>query len=112
MQKHALSKEITEPASTTNRNVTYRITFNPEKATLDYGEPITLTDTLNPNLSLDYRSISVTTDPEDAERLILSLSKYMRQTLSYDSLSGITPLKKELELAKAEIERLKSSENA
>jgi len=42
-----------------------------------------------------------TTDPEDAERLILSLSKYMRQTLSYDSLSGITPLKKELELVKA-----------
>ncbi len=42
-----------------------------------------------------------TTEPEEAERLILSLSKYMRQTLSYDSLSGITPLKKELELVKA-----------
>lgn len=42
-----------------------------------------------------------TADPKDAERLILSLSKYMRQTLSYDSLSGITPLKKEIELVKA-----------
>jgi len=40
-------------------------------------------------------------EPQEAERLILSLSKYMRQTLSYDSLSGITPLKKEIELVKA-----------
>nr|MBQ4318793.1 histidine kinase [Clostridia bacterium] len=42
-----------------------------------------------------------TKDPEDAERLILLLSKYMRQTLSYDSLSGMTPLKKELDIVKA-----------
>lgn len=38
------------------------------------------------------------TDPGEAGRLILSLSKYLRQTLDYDNLSGIVPLKKELEL--------------
>jgi sensor histidine kinase YesM len=38
------------------------------------------------------------TDPSKAERLILSLSKYLRQTLDYDNLSGIVPLKKEVEL--------------
>jgi hypothetical protein len=41
------------------------------------------------------------TDPGEAERLIISLSKYLRQTLDYDNLSGIVPLKKELELVQA-----------
>lgn len=41
------------------------------------------------------------TDPSEAGRLILSLSKYLRQTLDYDNLSGIVPLKKELELVRA-----------
>jgi sensor histidine kinase YesM len=41
------------------------------------------------------------TDPGEAGRLILSLSKYLRQTLDYDNLSGIVPLKKELELVRA-----------
>lgn len=38
------------------------------------------------------------TDPNEAGRLILSLSKYLRHTLDYDNLSGTIPLKKEMEL--------------
>jgi signal transduction histidine kinase len=47
------------------------------------------------------------TNPGEAGRLILSLSKYLRQTLDYDNLSGIVPLKRELELVSAytDIER-------
>ena len=41
------------------------------------------------------------TDSEEAGRLILSLSKYLRQTLDFDNLSGSVPLKKELELVRA-----------
>lgn len=41
------------------------------------------------------------TDPHEAGNLIMSLSKYLRQTLDYDNLSGIVPLKKELELVRA-----------
>jgi sensor histidine kinase YesM len=41
------------------------------------------------------------TDPKEAGRLILSLSKYLRQTLDYDNFSGIVPLKKELDLVRA-----------
>ncbi|MEA4815468.1 MAG: histidine kinase [Lachnospiraceae bacterium] len=41
------------------------------------------------------------TDPHKASNLIMSLSKYLRQTLDYDNLSGIVPLKKELELVRA-----------
>ncbi len=41
------------------------------------------------------------TAPEEAGRLILSLSKYLRQTLDYDNLNGFVPLKKELELVYA-----------
>jgi len=41
------------------------------------------------------------TDPHEAGNLIMSLSKYLRQTLDYDNLSGIVPLKKELELVHA-----------
>jgi sensor histidine kinase YesM len=41
------------------------------------------------------------TDPHKAGNLIMSLSKYLRQTLDYDNLSGIVPVKKELELVRA-----------
>jgi Putative regulator of cell autolysis len=41
------------------------------------------------------------TEPGKAEALILSLSKYLRQTLDYDNLSGIVPLKRELDLVHA-----------
>ena len=41
------------------------------------------------------------TDPHEVGKLIMSLSKYLRQTLDYDNLSGIVPLKKELELVRA-----------
>ncbi len=41
------------------------------------------------------------TDAKEAGRLIISLSKYLRRTLDYDNLSGIVPLKKELELVHA-----------
>ncbi len=41
------------------------------------------------------------TDPHEASKLIMSLSKYLRQTLDFDNLSGIVPLKKELELVRA-----------
>lgn len=41
------------------------------------------------------------TDPAEAARLILSLSKYLRQTLDFDNLSGFIPLKKEIELVYA-----------
>lgn len=41
------------------------------------------------------------TDAEEAGSLIISLSKYLRRTLDYDNLSGLVPLKKELELVHA-----------
>lgn len=41
------------------------------------------------------------TDPAEAERLILSLAKYLRGTLDFENLSGIIPLKKEIDLVRA-----------
>jgi sensor histidine kinase YesM len=41
------------------------------------------------------------TDPQEAGRLILSLSKYFRGTLDFENLGGLIGLKKELELVKA-----------
>ena len=41
------------------------------------------------------------TDPEEAERLVLSLSKYLRGTLDFENLGGIIPLRKELDLVRA-----------
>jgi len=41
------------------------------------------------------------TDAQEAGKLIMSLSKYLRQTLDFDNLSAIVPLKKELELVQA-----------
>lgn len=46
-----------------NRKAHYRITFNSAKATLNEGEPMTMTDVLSKNLSVDYSSIQITTDP-------------------------------------------------
>ncbi|MBO4414466.1 MAG: hypothetical protein J5824_00620, partial [Lachnospiraceae bacterium] len=46
-----------------NRDAQYRITFNPSKSTLNGGEPLTMTDVLSDNMSIDYGSISITTDP-------------------------------------------------
>jgi two-component system, LytTR family, sensor kinase len=41
------------------------------------------------------------TEPQEAEKLILSLSKYLRGTLDFENLGGLIPLKKELELVRA-----------
>lgn len=41
------------------------------------------------------------TEPREAERLILSLSKYLRGTLDFENLGGRVGLKKELELVRA-----------
>lgn len=49
-----------------NRNAQYRITFNNSKVTLNNGEPIKMTDILGPNLSLDYGSVNITTEPAGA----------------------------------------------
>lgn len=40
-------------------------------------------------------------DPGEAERLVLSLSKYLRGTLDFENLGGLIPLKKELDLVRA-----------
>lgn len=41
------------------------------------------------------------TEPLEAERLIMSLSKYLRGTLDFENLGGLIPLKKELELVRS-----------
>ena len=46
-----------------NRMAKYQITFNSAKATLNEGEPMEMKDTLSSNLSVDYGSITITTDP-------------------------------------------------
>ena len=40
-------------------------------------------------------------DPEEAEQLILYLSKYLRGTLNFENLGNVIPMKKELELVDA-----------
>ena len=62
-----LDKKLLKEASSTDRQVQYQITFNPAKAELNGGQNITMTDTLNENLSIDYTSISITTDPAGVE---------------------------------------------
>ena len=47
----------------TERTAKYQITFNPSKGLLNEGEPMTMVDVLSPNLSIDYGSIQITTDP-------------------------------------------------
>lgn len=59
-----LDKELLKAATGEDRQVQYRITYNPAKAELNGGQDLVMTDTLNENLSIDYTSISITTDPE------------------------------------------------
>ena len=47
----------------TNRKAQYKITFNPAKATLNKGDPMVMTDVMSANLSVDYGSIQIVTDP-------------------------------------------------
>ena len=60
----ALKKELMTKATAKDHYATYKITFNPQRATLNNGQTIPMTDTLNPNLSIDHSSIKITTDPE------------------------------------------------
>ena len=59
----ALKKELITAATAKDHFATYKITFNPKKATLNNGEPIEMKDTLNANLSIDHSSVTITTDP-------------------------------------------------
>ena len=58
-----LDKELEKEAKETDRRVKYRITYNPAKAELNGGQDLVMTDTLNENLSIDYSSVTITTDP-------------------------------------------------
>lgn len=58
-----LDKELLKAATSTDRQVQYRITYNPAKAELNGGQDLVMRDTLNEHLSIDYSSISITTDP-------------------------------------------------
>ena len=59
-----LDKKLLKEATPTDRHVQYQITFNPQKSELNGGKYIEMTDTLNENLSVDYTSIRITTEPE------------------------------------------------
>ena len=59
-----LDKKLLKEATPTDRHVQYQITFNPQKSELNGGKDIEMTDTLNENLSVDYTSIRITTEPE------------------------------------------------
>ena len=61
-----LTKELLneEELGGTNRVAKYRITFNSDKVTLNSGNPIEMTDILSANLSIDYSSVNIMTDPE------------------------------------------------
>ena len=58
-----LNKEILQEASATNRHVKYKITYNLKKGELNGGEDVQMIDRLNKNLSIDYTSIKIVTDP-------------------------------------------------
>ena len=62
-----LNKELLKEATATNRQVQYKITFNPAKGELNGGKTIPMKDTLNENLSVDYTSIQIVTDPAGVE---------------------------------------------
>ena len=51
----------------TSRKAQYRITFNPAGAALNNGEPMVMTDVMSANLSVDYSSIRIVTDPQGQE---------------------------------------------
>ena len=61
----ALNKELLNAGELgdTNRTAQYRVTFNTAKATLNNGEPMTMKDVLSANMSLDYSSVRIVTDP-------------------------------------------------
>ncbi|MDO5147289.1 MAG: Cna B-type domain-containing protein [Eubacteriales bacterium] len=50
---------ITEPSQGNNYNAIYKIAINPEKLQLNGGEPITVTDTMQPNMQLVTDSVQV-----------------------------------------------------
>ena len=58
-----LNKELVQEATSTNRHVKYKITYNPAKGELNGGQDLQMTDRLNENLSIDYTSIQIETDP-------------------------------------------------
>jgi hypothetical protein len=62
-----ISKEaengIDENGEETNRIQHFTININPDKLQLNEGNPMEMTDTSSPSLSIDYDSITVTTDP-------------------------------------------------
>lgn len=51
--------------------------------------------------TLDLISERCTSDPDTAEFLTVSLSRYLRHTLNFQQLNGIVPLENEMELIKA-----------
>lgn len=51
--------------------------------------------------TLDLISDRCLTDPDTAEYLTVSLSKYLRHTLNFQQLKGIVPLENEIELIKS-----------
>ena len=63
----ALTKTLTQPAASTNRNVEYKIEYNPHAKQLHNGEYVTLTDILDKNLSLKYDTVVITNHSNDKE---------------------------------------------
>lgn len=63
-----ISKEaengVDENGEETNRIQHFTININPDKLQLNEGNPMEMTDSSSPSLSIDYDSITVTTDPE------------------------------------------------
>ncbi|HAB93634.1 MAG TPA: hypothetical protein DCF49_02530, partial [Lachnospiraceae bacterium] len=57
----------------TSRTAKYQIVFNPSGASLNDGENMTMTDVLSANLSIDYSSIKILTEPV-GESVAYSLS--------------------------------------
>ena len=49
-----------------SRTAQYKITFNPDKVPLNNGDPIEMEDVVSANLSVDYSSIRIVTDPAGA----------------------------------------------
>ena len=58
-----LNKELVQEATATDRHVKYKVTYNLAKGELNGGQDLQMTDRLNENLSIDYTSIHIETDP-------------------------------------------------
>ena len=58
----SINKEMITKANNSGEYATFRITLNEMKSELNEGKPLVLKDTLT-NLSMDYNSIQITTDP-------------------------------------------------